>query len=54
MGMPHIKQIDPREGCLWLAQSYFVKRCKEEKCEENVAIFMNKCFMNYWADSLQI
>ena len=25
-----LEKIDPQEGCLWLAQIYFLKRCKEE------------------------
>ena len=40
--MPNLKEIDPQKGCFWLAQScfwlmqiYFIKRCKEEKYEEN-------------------
>ena len=32
--MPNLKKIDPREGCFWLAQSYFCKRCEEEECEK--------------------
>ena len=29
--MLNLKEIDSLEGCLWLAQSYFCKRCKEEE-----------------------
>ena len=28
------EKIDPQEGCLWLAQIYFVKRCKEENVKK--------------------
>ena len=40
--MPNLKEIDSREGCLWLAQSYFckmVRRRRRRKGEENGAIF---------------
>ena len=34
--MPNLKEINKREGCLWLAQSYFCKTVrKEEKGEED-------------------
>ena len=34
--MSNLKEIDPREGCLWLAQSYFCKTARRRrKGEEN-------------------
>ena len=38
--MPNSKEIDPQEGCFWLALSYFCKRVRRRrKGEENGEIF---------------
>ena len=31
MGVLNLKEIDPREGCFWLAQSYFCKTVRRRK-----------------------
>ena len=49
----NLKEIDIWEGCVWLAQSYFLKQCKEGICEEEYqTIFSNTYLVNYWANFL--
>ena len=49
-----MKEIGPLEGCFGRLKVIFVKRCEEEKGEENGAIFRNTYLANYWADFFQI
>ena len=42
--MPNLKESDPQEGCLWLAQSYF---CKTKKNMKKIRQFSGTHLTNY-------
>ena len=52
--MPNLKEINLQEGCFCWVKATFVKQCKEEKGEENGAVFRNTYLVNYLADFLQM
>ena len=45
IGVPNLKEINPGEGYFWL-KVVALNWCKEEKCEENWAIFRNVYLAN--------
>ena len=43
---PNLREIETWEGYFMRLKNIFVTLCKEEKCEENWAIFRNKYLKN--------
>ena len=45
ISVPNLKEIDERKGG---SKLLYLNQCKEEKCEENRAIFRNVYLRNYY------
>ena len=52
--VPNLKEINPWEGYFYKVQMFSVKRCEEEKCEENWAIFGSVYLANRQPDFFPI